>query len=60
MISFELNDEEAKLLSSVLGNYYRHLQVEISHTDTRDFREALVKREKALEAVIERLGRLAK
>ena len=60
MINFELNDEETKLLLSVLANYHQHLDVEIRHTDTRDFREALEKREKALVAVIERLSKLAK
>ena len=60
MINFELNDEETKLLLSVLGNYHLHLEVEIEHTDTREFKEALQKREKALKAIIERLGGLAK
>jgi hypothetical protein len=60
MINFELNGEEAKLLQSVLNNYHLHLDVEIRHTDTRDFREALEKKEKALKAVMERLDRLAK
>jgi hypothetical protein len=60
MINFELNENETKLLQEVLGNYLLHLGAEIRHTDTRDFREALQKREKALAAVIERLGKLAK
>jgi hypothetical protein len=60
MINFELNDEETKLVQTVLGNYHLHLEVEIRHTDTRAFREALEKREKALAAVIERLSKLAK
>ncbi|HEY3275221.1 MAG TPA: hypothetical protein VGJ94_01265 [Syntrophorhabdaceae bacterium] len=60
MINLELNEGEAKVLLSVLENYHLHLDVEISHTDRREFREALAKREKSLEAVIERLGPLAK
>ena len=60
MINFELNDEETKLLKSVLDNYHFHLDVEIRHTDTRDFREALQKKEKALKAIMDRLGSLAK
>jgi hypothetical protein len=60
MINFELNDEETKLLQQILGNYHNHLDVEIRHTDTRDFREALQKKEKALKAVMERLAGLAK
>ena len=60
MINFELNDEETQLLLSVLGNYHLHLGAEIKHTDTREFREALKKREKAIEAVMERLDKLAK
>ena len=60
MINFELNDDEAKLVSDVLGNYRLHLGAEIMHTDSREFREALKKREKDLEVMIERLGRLVK
>lgn len=60
MINFELNDDEAKLVLDVLGNYRLHLGAEIMHTDAREFREALKKREKDLEVMIERLGRVAK
>jgi hypothetical protein len=60
MLNFELSDEETKLLKSVLDNYHLHLDVEIRHTDTRDFREALQKKEKALKAIMDRLGSLAK
>lgn len=56
MASLGLNDEETKVLSSVLENYRLHLEVEINHTDRREFREALVRRKKVLDAIIERLG----
>ena len=60
MINFELNGEEAKLVKEVLANYHSHLDVEVRHTDSREYREALQKKEKALKAVMERLDSLAK
>ena len=45
-MQLELNDEEAKVLCSVVDNYTAHLEVEIHRTERRDFREALQKREK--------------
>ncbi len=59
MISFELNEDEAKLLLSVLENYSLHLGVEIKRTYRREFRDALKEREKSLVAVIERLREIA-
>jgi len=56
MARFELNDDEAKLVLDVLGNYRLHLGAEIMHTDAREYREALKKREKDLEAMLERLS----
>lgn len=58
-MQLELNDEEAKVLHSVIDNYTAHLEVEIHRTERRDFREALERREKVLHTLIERLGKSA-
>ncbi len=37
MIQLELNDEEAKVLRSVIDNYTAHLEVEIHRTERTGF-----------------------
>ncbi len=54
MISIEMNREEANILVSVIERYLYHLQVEIIHTDKREFRDALKKREIFLKEIIDR------
>ena len=56
MILLQLNDEEMKILRSVLQNYTAHLEVEVHRTEKRGFREALQKREKVLHELNERLA----
>ncbi|HBA53535.1 hypothetical protein [Syntrophorhabdus aromaticivorans] len=55
MISFEMTKDEANIVQNVIERYLYHLQVEIMHTDKREFREALKQREKFLKDIIERL-----
>lgn len=57
MIQLELNDEEARVLRSVIENYTAHLEVEIHRTERRDFREALERRETVLHDLIRRLSK---
>ena len=57
MVQLEMNDEEAKVLRSVIDNYTAHLEVEIHRTERRDFREALERREKVLHDLIRRLSK---
>ena len=57
MVQLEMNDEEARVLRSVIDNYAAHLEVEIHRTEKRDFREALKRREEVLRGLIERLGK---
>ena len=59
MAQLEMNDEEAKVLRSVIDNYTAHLEVEIHRTEKREFREALKRREKVLHDLIERLNKAA-
>lgn len=54
MIKIEMNKEEANILVSVIERYLYHLQVEIIHTNKREFRDALKKRENFLKNVIDR------
>ncbi|OPX99363.1 MAG: hypothetical protein A4E62_01657 [Syntrophorhabdus sp. PtaU1.Bin002] len=55
MISFEMTKDEANIVQNVIERYLYHLQVEIMHTDKREFREALKQREQFLKGIIERL-----
>ena len=57
MVQLEMNDEEARVLRSVIDNYTAHLEVEIHRTEKRDFREALRRREEVLRALVRRLGK---
>jgi hypothetical protein len=58
MVSLEMSDEEAKLLSNVLERYDSHLEVEIVKTHMREFRDALKERQIILKTLIERLKKL--
>jgi len=50
-----LTTEEWELLSEILGERHSALLREISHTDHREFKLALRRREKLLESVMNRL-----
>jgi hypothetical protein len=56
MISFEWNKDEANTVHNVIERYLDHLQVEITHTDKREFREALKQRDRFLRGIIDRLN----
>jgi hypothetical protein len=55
MITFEWNKDEAHTVQDAMERYLSHLQVEIIHTDKREFREALKQREKFMKEIIDRL-----
>ncbi len=55
MLKFELSEEEAKALANTLELYLYHLEVEIAHTDRREFRDALKRREALLQSAANRL-----
>jgi len=55
MITFEMTQDEANIVQNVIERYLYHLQVEIMHTDKREFRDALKQREKFLKEIIDRL-----
>jgi hypothetical protein len=55
MINLEMTKDDASIVESVIERYLYHLQVEIIHTDNRDFRNALKQRESFLKEIIDRL-----
>jgi hypothetical protein len=55
MISLEMTKDEADTVQNVIERFLDHLQVEIIHTDKREFRAALKEREKFLKEIIDHL-----
>ena len=56
MVQLDINDEEREILAGVLDSYLSDLRMEISHTDSMDFREILKKRKAVLQKVMRALG----
>jgi hypothetical protein len=56
MSTLELSPEEFRLLREILTSYLGELRVEISRTDTRDFRDNLKEREAVVRRLIDRLA----
>lgn len=54
--TIQLGDEEAELLKSVLDEYISELRMEVSNTDSMDFREDLKRKEAILKDLAGRLG----
>lgn len=55
MMNLELNENEKKVLADILDSSISGLADEISHTDTRDYREFLKKRRESLERIRSKL-----
>jgi hypothetical protein len=47
--TIQLADEEAEVLRSVLEEYISELRMEVSNTDSMDFRETLKRKEEILK-----------
>lgn len=58
MITITMTEREATIVVNVIERYLYHLQVEIIHTDKREFRNALKEREAFLKDIIMRLKEL--
>ncbi|UCD50242.1 MAG: hypothetical protein JSW27_22275 [Phycisphaerales bacterium] len=56
MATVDLTESEASTLRDVIQNYLSELHSEISHTDDRDFKAALRKRQELLQSVFHKLG----
>ncbi|UCE01307.1 MAG: hypothetical protein JSW67_08350 [Candidatus Latescibacterota bacterium] len=55
MPQIELAPEEIEMLRAILESYLSDLRMEISHTDSMDFREGLKKREVFLKKMLRQL-----
>jgi hypothetical protein len=56
MRTLELSPEEFSLLREILTSTLGELRVEISRTDSRDFRDGLKEREAVVRRLIDRLA----
>jgi hypothetical protein len=55
MISLEMTKDEADTVQNVIERFLDHLQVEIIHTDKREFRAGLKEREEFVKEIIDRI-----
>jgi hypothetical protein len=53
--TIQLSDEEAGVLRSVLEEYISELRMEVSNTDSMDFREELKRKETILKSLVDQL-----
>jgi len=53
--TIQLSDEEADVLTSVLEEYISELRMEVSNTDSMDFRDDLKRKEEILKGLVGRL-----
>jgi len=56
MPKLELTGPEAELLRELAEEWLSDLRGEIAHTDRKDYREALKRKESLLDGILERLG----
>jgi hypothetical protein len=57
MMHLNLSEEELRALTGVLENYLSDLRMEISDTDSMDYRTALKERKEVLTNILETLQR---
>ena len=55
MDPLDLTEDEVMALRDVVRDYLSELHTEISHTDDRDFKAALKRRQEILRGVLEKL-----
>ena len=55
MDPLNLTEDEVTVLRDVVRDYLSELHTEISHTDDRDFKAALKRRQEILRGVLEKL-----
>jgi hypothetical protein len=56
MDAISLTEDEITTLRDVIQNYLSELHTEISHTDDRDFKAALGRRQEVLQGVLQKLA----
>jgi hypothetical protein len=59
MTSLELSPEELEILSEELQSKLSEMELEVAHTDTRDFKELLKKRQEVLVRILAKLSKAA-
>ena len=57
MIELDVTAEEARILADALESYLSDLRMEISDTDSMDFREGLKRRKAALNKALDAIRR---
>ena len=57
MAQLTLGTEETKVLAETLRSFLSDLRMEVSHTDSYDFREMLKRREEVLGGILAELER---
>jgi len=55
MDASSLTDDEITVVRDVIQNYLSDLHTEISHTDDRDFKAALKRRQDLLQGILQKL-----
>ncbi len=55
MDAINLTDNEITVVRDVIQNYLSELHTEISHTDDRDFKAALRRRQDLLQGILQKL-----
>ncbi|HEX9688754.1 MAG TPA: hypothetical protein VGB47_06770 [Thermoanaerobaculia bacterium] len=53
--TIQIADDEVEVLRSVLDEYISELRMEVSNTDSMDFREELKRKEEILKGLVGRL-----
>jgi hypothetical protein len=53
--TIQIADDEVEVLRSVLEEYISELRMEVSNTDSMDFREELKRKEEILKGLVGRL-----
>ena len=56
MDAISLTDDEITVVRDVIQNYLSDLHTEISHTDDRDFKAALKRRQDLLQGILQKLA----
>ncbi len=56
MFSLEFSAEQVEILSQVLRHHFVELTFELSHTDTREYKEMLKRRKELLQDRLEKLS----
>jgi len=57
MMQLELNDQEQEMLTEVLRSFLSEMRTEISHTDSKAYRERLKDQDLLIRQILSRVAR---